>query len=488
MARMHSIALASPYDFAGWRSAARALLAANIPPEDVNWTTQGSSGSLFDEPVLPQPVADSAAVRVPQEFLDLAATVTLHRDTARFALLYRLLWRLRLEPRLLAVTMDPDVVRARAWAKSVRRDIHKMRAFVRFRAATDSEPRAFVAWFEPEHYIVEANAPFFVRRFTNFPWAILTPERSAYWDLRELSFGPGAQRRDAPADDAAEDLWRRYYASIFNPARLKVKTMQSQMPKKYWRNLPESELIPQLIADSQERTLEMITRSATTPRHKRRAASAPSQKKRVAATSLDAVREAAKHCRDCPLWKNATQTVFGEGRERAKIVFVGEQPGDQEDLAGLPFVGPAGKLLDRALGDAGIDRTQTYVTNAVKHFKFEPRGKRRIHKKPSDLEIAACHQWIERELDIVRPELIVALGATAARSIFGRATPIEKNRGRIISASDEDGSSIADILVTVHPSFLLRVPSEDKRAAYERFVDDLKLIRPYAKHAEGDQS
>jgi DNA polymerase len=196
--------------------------------------------------------------------------------------------------------------------------------------------------------------------------------------------------------------------------------------------------------------------------------------------SLAAVREQAAHCRDCPLWKNATQTVFGAGRESANIVFVGEQPGDQEDLAGKPFVGPAGRLLDRALTDAAIDRKATYVTNAVKHFKWEPRGKRRIHKKPSELEINACHQWLERELALVQPDLIVALGATAARAIFGRATAIEKNRGRVIPAAQAKLGIDTDVLVTVHPSFLLRVPSEDRDAAYERFVADLKLIRPYA--------
>jgi DNA polymerase len=196
--------------------------------------------------------------------------------------------------------------------------------------------------------------------------------------------------------------------------------------------------------------------------------------------SIAAVREQAAHCRDCPLWKNATQTVFGAGRESANIMFVGEQPGDQEDLAGKPFVGPAGRLLDRALTDAAIDRQATYVTNAVKHFKWEPRGKRRIHKKPSELEINACHQWLERELAMVQPDLIVALGATAARAIFGRATAIEKNRGRVIPAAQAKLGIDADVLVTVHPSFLLRVPSEDRAAAYERFVADLKLIRPYA--------
>ncbi len=196
--------------------------------------------------------------------------------------------------------------------------------------------------------------------------------------------------------------------------------------------------------------------------------------------SLADVREVAANCRDCPLWKNATQTVFGAGRESASIMFVGEQPGDQEDLAGKPFVGPAGRLLDRALVDAAIDRKATYVTNAVKHFKWEPRGKRRIHKKPSELEINACHQWLERELALVRPALVVALGATAARAVFGRATAIEKNRGRIIPAAQAKLGAKADVLVTVHPSFLLRVPDEDRDAAYERFVADLKLIRPYA--------
>jgi uracil-DNA glycosylase len=196
--------------------------------------------------------------------------------------------------------------------------------------------------------------------------------------------------------------------------------------------------------------------------------------------SLAEVREQAAHCRDCPLWKHATQTVFGVGGRSARIMLVGEQPGDQEDRTGKPFVGPAGKLLDRALTDAAIDRKATYVTNAVKHFKFEPRGKRRIHKKPSELEIRACHQWLERELALVRPALVVALGATAARAVFGRATAVEKNRGHIIAGAQTKNALDADLLVTVHPSFLLRVPDEDRDAAYARFVADLKLIRPYA--------
>lgn len=190
--------------------------------------------------------------------------------------------------------------------------------------------------------------------------------------------------------------------------------------------------------------------------------------------SLPETRHDAAKCKACPLWKNATQTVFGDGSARAAVMFVGEQPGDQEDLAGRPFVGPAGRLLDRALADAGIDRSKVYVTNAVKHFKNEPRGKRRIHKKPADAEIEACYQWLEREIELVAPQLIVALGATAARSLLGRATPVERNRGKLM---DFPGGT--RLLITVHPSMLLRIPDEHKAAAYRRFVKDLKLASPY---------
>lgn len=202
---------------------------------------------------------------------------------------------------------------------------------------------------------------------------------------------------------------------------------------------------------------------------------------RSAVRSLALLREEVQHCRACPLWKNATQPVFGEGRANARIVLIGEQPGDREDLMGKPFVGPAGKLLDRALQEAGIERNATYVTNAVKHFKFEPRGKRRIHKKPNEQEIAACqHEWLDHELRLIGPELVVAMGATAARAVFGRATAIGKNRGHIIKAATLATEITADVLVTVHPSYLLRVPDEDRDTAFQQFVGDLKLARQYA--------
>ncbi len=188
-------------------------------------------------------------------------------------------------------------------------------------------------------------------------------------------------------------------------------------------------------------------------------------------TSLKILREEAAGCHACPLWKNATQTVFGEGPQHAQIMLVGEQPGDKEDLAGKPFVGPAGQMLDRALEEAGIDRNKVYVTNAVKHFKFVPRGKIRLHQKPNTSEIKACRQWYERELASTKPVLVVAMGATAAQSVFGKITPINKNRDRPIDLDDG-----IQALVTVHPSYLLRLPDADAKAReYQRFVDDLKM-------------
>jgi uracil-DNA glycosylase len=478
---MYRAGLSTHASFEDWRAVARELLANGVEPQEVDWSG-ADVPSLFGISDASRNELQSTA-RVSKEFLRLCMLASLHRNPYRFAVLYRLLWRIQRQPHLLNDALDDDVGAVTQMAKAVRRDIHKMKAFVRFREVQVDGTQWSIAWFEPEHHTLDITAPFFAKRFANMNWAILTPERSVYWDRSELRFAPGARRRDAPADDASENLWRTYYASIFNPARLKVQSMRSQMPKKYWRNLPESELIPGLIAQSQERTLSMLSRQPSTPPARAKRRPIAKQARSADEPGLDtfeAVRARALQCRDCPLWKNATQTVFGEGRTRAHILFVGEQPGDQEDIAGKPFVGPAGKLLDRALVDAGIDRKSAYVTNAVKHFKFEPRGKRRIHKKPNEMEIGACHQWLERELQFIKPEVVVALGATAARAVFNRATAIEKNRGHIVR-DDQSAAPNADLLVTVHPSYLLRVPDEDRELAYQRFVQDLKLLRKYAK-------
>jgi len=456
---MRTVRLCAEDDFEGWRDAARALASAQVPAENVAWQV-GAAWDLFGGDAEPLPPV--APFPVPRAFLDLAGSAICHSDPERFALLYGLLLRIRANAKALDDAADPLVRRVEAMAKAVRRDIHKMHAFVRFREVPADGGERFVAWFEPEHHIVRAAAHFFARRFANMDWSILTPGLSAHHDAGELSYGPGAKRADAPGADPVEETWKTYYASIFNPARLKVGAMTKEMPRKYWKNMPETALVGELVAGAQARETRMVERSRD-------------ETGGNAGPAWRALRDEAKGCTRCHLYKCATQTVFGEGPLDAKILFVGEQPGDQEDLAGRPFVGPAGQLFDRALGEAGVERSAAYVTNAVKHFKFEQRGKRRIHSKPDGGEIDACRWWLEQERGLLRPPLTVALGATAARSLFGRVMTIGASRGRAHRLADG-----GEVWVTVHPSFLLRV-RDDREAEYARFVDDLRRIGERAR-------
>ncbi len=479
-------------DFPAWRAAARRLLAAGIPPERVEWRLPGEAPGLFAEastlPAAPGPTTPGAPV--PRSFLDLAEAAIRHRDRERFALLYRVLWRIAHgEPALPQVATDPDIIRLHGMAKAVRRDAHKMHAFVRFRRLDTELGEGFVAWFEPDHHILEAETGFFIRRFSRMRWSILTPEASAHWDGEALRMGPGGHRADAPAEDAHETLWRAYYASIFNPARLKPDAMRAEMPKKYWKNLPEAQDIPRLMAEAPRRVAEMVARGATpaAPRRQRfiGVAMQPEAALGVApimtpdlfatqtdpATGLAALREELAAARDLPPWTaQATQMVFGEGPPGAALLFVGEQPGDEEDIAGRPFVGPAGRMFNRALEEAGIPRPQTYVTNAVKHFKFTPTGRRRLHQSPDAGDVTYYRPFLKREVDLVAPGLVVTLGATALRAMTGKPLAIGKVRGEVMEMP-QGGT----IFPTVHPSYLLRLPDPDSKAReYERFVGDLR--------------
>ena len=458
---MRTVMLAAEDDFEGWRDAARSLVLGGITPDQIVWQVGERPVDLFgDEAVVEHRAGPGFSV--PRPFVELAQSVVRHAEPARFALLYDLLWRLRRAPGLIADHADPLVRRLEEMAKAVRRDMHKMRAFVRFREVTEDGAPRFVAWFEPEHHIVRANAGFFVRRFAAMRWSILTPEVSIHWDGETLREGPPATRGDAPAGDPVEEVWRTYYASIFNPARVKVGAMLKEMPRKYWKNMPETALVPELIATAQARETGMIETA------QRKAAAAPAGGNIGKAWAT--LREEAAGCTRCDLYRQATQTVFGEGPLDASLMFVGEQPGDQEDLAGKPFVGPAGKVFDDALAQAGVDRTSVYVTNAVKHFKFEQRGKRRIHAKPQGPEIEACRWWIDQERALIRPPVTVALGVTAARSLFGKTVTIAATRGRPHVLADG-----GECWVTVHPSFLLRLPDRSQaEEEFARFVADLK--------------
>ena len=514
---IHAVVLPRVGTFEAWRTVARDLVRASVPPGAVQWSRGGPDATLFDGVSLSSAPDDAPAPTVPRAFVELARLAAHHSDPERFALLHALLARLQAERGLLEVVTDPLVTRLNRMAKAVRRDVHKTHAFVRFRevlaegadadagfeasgaddphGAPAPEPgprdgllsprsdgslragrRRFGAWFEPEHPTLELSAPHFARRFADMDWTIATPEMAAVFEdgtLRLTEDGPHAP----PPEDATRALWDTYYANIFNPARLKVHAMRAEMPRKYWRNLPEARLIPELIAGAGARVAEMRARQPTLPPAyaapaRRIAAQSREPPMDIGHNSIAALHEDARGCTRCALHEMATQVVFGEGPADADLMFVGEQPGDQEDLAGRPFVGPAGRLFDAVAERAGVDRSRTYVTNAVKHFKFVPRGKRRIHQKPGASEVSACRWWLERERALVQPRLIVAMGATAAHALTGDGKGLLKRRGSVEATR---GGAGEPVFITVHPSFLLRLPDEESRAREEAaFEDDLR--------------
>ncbi len=459
------VQLPEPDDFGFWRERARALVQCEVPPDRIAWVEPGGNGDLFShgERRAPVPPPDARAVRANKRFMALAKNAALHSDPDRFALLYRLLWRIQSNPRMMEDKADADVRRIEELDKAVRRDSHKMHAFVRFRLVEpeegdDDAQEHYVAWFEPEHHILRANAGFFMRRFSNMHWSILTPQGSLHWDTETMREGPPAQRGDAPGGDPMEELWRSYYASIFNPARLKIGAMLKEMPRKYWKNMPEAALIPELVAGAQKRESAMV--EAGTLEFEERP------------ETLEAIDKAIHACRKCPIGELDNSAVMGEGPRDADLMIVGEQPGDQEDLAGRPFVGPAGQLLDVHLEKVGIDRRAAYVTNTVKHFKYVQRGKRRLHQSPGAKEIDTCRWWIESERAIVQPKLILAMGASAARGMLGKTVSISKVRGEPIPL--EDGS---ELWVTAHPSYLLRLDGPAREEQARLFDADLAAVK-----------
>ncbi|MEZ5656495.1 MAG: UdgX family uracil-DNA binding protein [Sphingobium sp.] len=458
-----AIDLAAHDDFEAWRDHARSLLRARIPPGQVIWNEPGQYGDLLASASGATFSEKRIHITVSRDFLELGEKVICHNDSARFALLYRLLWRHQQHPRLLQDVADADVRRAQAMAKEVRRDIHKMRAFVRFRLVEEGKgEERYVAWFEPEHHIIRANVRFFVDRFANMRWSILTPDLSIHWDGALLSETAGATARDAPQGDPVEDMWTRYYASIFNPARVKVGAMLKEMPRRYWKNMPETAIVPSLIAGARARESAMIAAGEDV---------FPTQ----FPESLGKVAEEIAACRRCSIGCKGTRAVSGDGALDGGVMVIGEQPGDEEEKAGKPFVGPAGQLLNRYLDEADIDRGTLYVTNAVKHFKFEPRGPRRIHQRPTAGEIDTCRFWLDAERSILKPRTIVALGASAARAVLGRTPSVQNERGRPIALPGG-----TQLWITVHPSFLLRAADTIQKREKENFLADWVKIREAA--------
>lgn len=354
--------------------------------------------------------------------------------------------------------------------KQLSRDCHKMKAFVRFKLVADQPEETYIAWHQPDHNIVRLVAPFFSRRFKGMHWTILTPGGSATWDGQHLTYGPGVPLSAVPGDDELVSLWRDYYRATFNPARIKVKAMKKEMPVRYWKNLPETSEIESLLAEAPSRVEEMVTRAQRL--HRADEASLP------AAFTRDELSSAILQCRSCDLCENGTRPVVGAGPANARLMIVGEQPGDREEKIGQPFVGPAGQLLDELLAEVGLDREQVYLTNVVKHFHHEARGKQRLHKRPSARHEAACSPWLHREVTLVRPQVVLALGVVAMNALVGRQHKIT----HLLSRPDQTesfGGPLASwaspqTFVAWHPAAILRV---EQKLAVQRRIGLLQILK-----------
>ena len=516
-----TIRLDSVVDWPGFSRAVRALRAQGVAPEQASWCVaddgDAASADLFalEDARRPQDLADGPALALPRSFVESAREVFLHADPQRWPLLHRLALRIADDARAWSDPLHEDNLRFERLRREVRREIHKMHAFVRFRPLVDvdadggladdgarsretgSDPPGeaagvrHVAWFEPAHHVLEAAAPFFARRFATMRWAILTPRASVEWDGRALAFGPGARRDEAPGADAGEALWLAYYRSIFNPARVKVAMMKKEMPVRFWANLPEAAAIPSLLMQAPQRERRMVDDGGVVRSRRRgqleeaRAADGGDERDALRASAgvpllpLDALARQARRCRDCPGADAATQTVFGEGPADARVMIVGEQPGDEEDLRGRPFQGPAGQLLRGALRELGWPADALYLTNAVKHFHHELRGKRRIHKTPGQQEALACLHWLESEIAALRPRAIVALGATAARSLLGPGIGVTAHEGQWLARPDG-----TPVLVCLHPAAILRAEASRQGALRARWVDSLRSADVHVREGQ----
>ena len=430
------------HSFEQWREAARDLLAHHVAPQIVQWISHKNDGDLFASAppataheALPAPDG-ACALRVPRQLMEMLQSAACCRVPNRWAFLYLVLWRWQQGEKDVMSPADDDGARLHAMVKAVKREIHDMHACIRFRERReDAGPPRFVAWFEPGHDVLPQVAQHFAARMGRVTWMIATPDASVMWDGERLHTTGPLMRGPEDIDDAGEALWLPCYRSIFIPARLNAEL------------LANGKLVP-------------IAAGKAQPRRATEASPA----------SLD-------QCRRCELWQHATQAVAGEGPAKARIMLVGEQPGDQEDLQGKPFVGPAGQLLDRALHEAALDRRQVWITNAVKHFKWEPRGKRRLHKTPAQREIDACSYWLQQELAQVGPKVVVALGSTALKAVLDNPHATLK---------DCMGQPIAHggrwVVTIYHPAYALRVPDAVARErAFRSMVEGLKQAHALAK-------
>ena len=477
--------------YAAWRGQALRALAAGWPPETLTWVATDAGtraapaqiGLDYAEDV-PEPTGtgDAAAqgtrspippapkVHISRELAELLQDAALSRSPQRWALLYRVLWRWCHGERDVASAADEDGAQLYTMAKAVRRAKHDMIAYVRFRrrGTADEGPAGpeYVAWYDPDHDVLAYAAEHFARRMGPTTWCIGTPHGAALWDGQALQFAPapGNGASMEAGADPVETLWRAYYRHIFNPARLNESALHQHMPVRFWKGLPEGDLIPAMVAEARSgaRRVAQTHAIGVMPGKPIVMDAARAQPRRKLPSSLD-------QCRRCDLWRHATQAVPGSGPgsgpdsgpnsgpDSARIMLVGEQPGDHEDLSGKVFVGPAGQVLDAALARANISRDTVYLTNAVKHFKWIAQGKRRMHKTPGQLEVEACAHWLEQEIASVRPAVIVTLGATALNAVLRRKVRLQDY---MTAPREIEGTWL---VATWHPSYALRLQDPHAR-------------------------
>ncbi len=432
--------------FLAWRKTARDLLTSKVAPELIVWQPQDGKKLALVDSLSEQVVAHKKPLNIPREFMEQAEVVSAHREDETWGLLYRLAFRLVYENKnLLHIKLDPDVLEFDRKLRLVTRDLHKMKAFVRFKEIKSESGSLFIAWHRPDHRILRFAAPFFTDRFNGMEWIIFTEEESMIWKNRELSFGPGISQKEAAVLDNVEDLWKTYYGSVFNPARIKIQAMKNELPVRHWKTLPEASLIDQLIDEAPARVEKFIQTQK------------PSAKVLIpkGLEAIDDLKNPIKKCQACDICSKATQSILGVGPHDARIVFVGEQPGDEEDKNGIPFIGPAGNIFNNALTKAGLKREKVFITNAVKAFKWKNIEGRRQHRGPSAEEIAACRPWLKAELDLVKPDIIVCLGATAAQSVMGKLMSVHDSQGTLFKSAWTDQTVILS-----HPAAILRTKDE----------------------------
>ena len=451
--------------FSDWRMVAKKSILQNIPPQEIIWQPREHAQTNLLSAVTPEiiPTVTSKSFSVSKNFLELAHFVACHKDPHRWDKLYRALWRITHgEKYLLQIKSDILVNQLFLYYKAVRRDAHKMKAFVRFKLHEENGQDYYIAWHKPDHNIMRLVAPFFQRRFSVMRWTIMTPGETASWDGEELIFSDGVPNNINNIEDQLENLWCTYYRAIFNPARVKIQAMKNEMPIRFWHSLPEAAIIPRILQEAPQRVAKML---------KEQEGSIISAKDFIPKEkTLSALKKAASECQGCPIYQCARQTVFGRGDEAAKIMIVGEQPGLQEDIAGVPFVGPAGKILREELKTLSVDPETIYLTNAVKHFKNTLSSGKQLHRSPDIKEVNACKPWLKAEIELVQPKVILCLGAIPSKALIDPGFKVTQQHGNW-----QPFSASQIIAGTYHPAAILRAPTEEMRHnIMSVFKNDLK--------------